>query len=186
MKHTGYIAYLVNTIALFSMLGGIACSSVSSTPAPAFSGPQATVLHAIDGDHLKIQLENRKYIVRLEGIDAPEMDQPYGIAAQRTLAKLVERKRVQIVGLNPSPLTPERVTARVIVRGKDINEKLLINGLAWILLENTNQRYADIVEEARARRVGVWQDHNSRPPWEHRAMRNATTRKIQARMNKLR
>ncbi len=52
------------------------------------------VTYVYDGDTIIVQADNQYYRIRLASIDAPELDQPYGLEAKRTLGKLVYNKPI--------------------------------------------------------------------------------------------
>lgn len=52
------------------------------------------VTYVYDGDTIMLQADKHYYRIRLASIDAPELDQPYGLEAKRALSKLVYNKPV--------------------------------------------------------------------------------------------
>lgn len=66
-----------------------------SPPAPAGSSEACTVLTVIDGDTIRARCSGRRVLVRLIGIDAPEIEGPHrraepgGQAARREMHRLV-------------------------------------------------------------------------------------------------
>ena len=134
---------------------------------PVLSG---TVTRVIDGDTIEVQLGSGPIRVRLNSIDTPERDQPWGPEAQTALAGRVNGKRVEL-----EPVTQDhydRLVAVVYLGGENINAWMVQQGDAWA--------YRDYLEDpsycaweavARASRLGLWSlPPGSRvAPWEWRA-----------------
>ena len=133
-----------------------------------------------DGDTVVITpLSGEKsFTCRLYGIDSPERayrskpGQPYGDEAGEGLKQLIYKQRVKVT------LTGEKSYRREICLikkdGVDINREMVKRGYAWAYREYLKGPYASeylIVEkEARAKRLGLWQQANPQPPWEFRRM----------------
>ena len=81
--------------------------------------------HVIDGDTIVIDGTH----VRLAGIDAPELDQPYGQKAKFALIALCKGKRV--TAILSDDMTYERVVAKCLLPdGTDLSAALVEQGLA--------------------------------------------------------
>ena len=126
----------------------------------------AKVDRVIDGDTIVLMDRTR---VRLEGIDAPERDQPFGPAATAALQYMVGRA---IYYVETDEDRYERMLATLYHRkeGYNINASLVCAGFAWWY-----ERYAPdnlLIEgcqkEAREASKGLWEDDDSVPPWEWR------------------
>lgn len=100
-----------------------------------------------DGD--TFHRDGRAY--RLWGIDTPELDQPWGVAAREVLRQLLTRGALETT-------RKERSWSREVVLceagGVDVSLELLKMGLAWYLPEFAPKRrdYREAEEEARRRR----------------------------------
>ena len=59
--------------------------TVTTPPQTSYAPPSSfiefTVVRIIDGDTIEVRLGNELYTVRYIGIDAPELDEPFGIEA---------------------------------------------------------------------------------------------------------
>lgn len=122
------------------------------------------VVDAHDGDTLRLDTGQR---VRLWGIDAPELKQPYGVASRDYLRVVVG----QVVTLEPHGEDKYGRLLAVVRLGKRcLNEELLAAGLAWWYRKYTpdERRYQALEAEARRRRVGLWAASGWMPPWEWR------------------
>jgi endonuclease YncB( thermonuclease family) len=121
-----------------------------------------------DGDTITVQLKDEKYNIRLWGIDAPELNQSFGLEAKKFLENLIQDKEVEIdvVGID----VWGRKLGKVYLNGKSINENLVKNGMAW-----WNDYYypkesnLEILEEnARNNKVGLWKEDSPTSPWRWR------------------
>ena len=130
-----------------------------------------------DGDSINVHGDGKTVVnIRLYGIDAPEMKQPFGYQAKKRLSKLVSRQTVDI-----EPLDTDRYGRTVaLVRLKDgtlVNEVMVADGLAWVYdqycLQDLCQRLSDLQADARQQRRGLWAESDPQRPsdWrrEHKA-----------------
>ena len=80
------------------LLALVSCQANSETkPAPAvFTGK---VIGITDGVTVKVLRDNQTVKIRLSGIDAPEMDQPFGKQSKRFVSKLIFGKTVDVKDL---------------------------------------------------------------------------------------
>lgn len=98
------------------------------------------------------------FTVRLFGVDAPELNEPYGRKAQAAARRHIDGKtvRVDVVGRGPYGQT----VGRAVVRGKSLGKILLRRGLA----RYDERRAPDAPElarlERRARKAGrgLWSE----------------------------
>lgn len=132
---------------------------------------EATCIKVADGDTIKVRLDDDSVEnVRLYGVDCPEKRQPFGERAMEFTKDMVLGKTVNI-----SPVTTDkygRTVAWVYVDGKCLDKELLKAGLAWHYKEYAKEKELAILEEeARAKKIGLWQDSNPTPPWEWRHSR---------------
>lgn len=122
-----------------------------------------------DGDTFVAQMDGGRTItVRLLGVDTPERNQPWGAESTHALSALVTNP----VSLEcPRKDRDGRWTCHIWNnKGVDINLMLVAQGNAW-----WEKRYApksialrDAERDARAQRVGLWQEDSPIPPWEWR------------------
>ena len=132
------------------------------------------VIRVVDGDTIILQEMNGKIIkVRLLGIDAPELDQPFGYESSALLTSFVENKMVYVASNKKDRY--QRLLGKVLMKEKDINYQLIKNGYAWHFKRySSNQKkndvllYADAEKEAQQFRRGLWKALSPTPPWEWR------------------
>ena len=140
---------------------------------PTMSG---TVTRVIDGDTIEVQLSSGPIRVRLNSIDTPENDQPWGPEAQAALARRVDGKRVEL-----EPVTQDRYDRLVVVvllDGENINAWMVQQGDAWAYRDYLDDPgYCAWEATARASQRGLWSlPPGSRvAPWEWRAARRGST-----------
>jgi endonuclease YncB( thermonuclease family) len=105
-------------------------------------------------------------VYRLDGIDAPELDQaclnaagdlyPCGQAATAALVKFIARRSVYCTDLRADPRYAERRMGQCYVDGTDLNHWLVENGWALSFEPEAQGRFKTDEAEARAGRFGLW------------------------------
>ena len=129
----------------------------------------AVVVQVIDGDSIQVQQNNKRYIlVRLFGIDAPELNQPYGLKSKRYLQKKVLNKPVKIKLLSRDSYG-RRLAILFDSDGRNVNLDLIRNGFAWVYKQYySDPKWLAIQEQASHERVGLWSQKKPIPPWIYR------------------
>ena len=92
----------------------------------------------IDGDTLRVAGQK----VRLQGLAAPEMDEPGGVEAKNAMIQLVERQEVscELDGTT----SYDRVVGICYVGGRDAAELLVVRGLARDCPRFSDGRYEEM------------------------------------------
>lgn len=156
---------------MYKLLTAIAVILLSLvTVAHAF---EARVVSVADGDTITVEPARggRRVKIRLHGIDAPEVRQPYGQAAKGFVSNAALYK---IVDIQETPQKRDRygrVVAVVKIPGAGIlQEMLLERGLAWVYTRYCKDcgAWEALYKQARKQRRGLWADRNPMPPWEWR------------------
>jgi endonuclease YncB( thermonuclease family) len=164
---------------------------IATGPLASAADLHGEVVGVSDGDTLAVLDATRTtHRVRLNGIDAPEKRQPYGMRAKEQLTALVFGKPVvvnwskrdrygRIVG-QVLLAAPTRCTTPECVASHDIGLALIEAGLAWHYKRYQHEqppadrsRYAGAEEDARARRAGLWHDPHPVAPWDYRGIRRS-------------
>jgi micrococcal nuclease len=122
----------------------------------------------IDGDTLIVECEKYQRTVNIEGIDAPELDQPWGKEVRSFVRDMVRGENVEIEVIDSEG---DSVIARVTVDGIDLSELLVSRGLAWVPEGSTDADLVGLSAKARELPCGLWMDPAAQPPWEFRAAR---------------
>lgn len=147
----------------------------------------ARVVGVHDGDTVTVLDGTRaQHKIRLAGIDAPELRQPFGQRARQYLADQVFSRDV-VLDCGKMDWRNKREVCVILLAGQDINLQQVEAGLAWWYRAYSRDQtpaqrkdYAAAETEARETRLGLWADDNPVPPWEwrHRG-RRAPTRELQ-------
>ena len=116
----------------------------------------------------------REYRVRLNGIDAPELQQPFGRKAQELLAGLLRDRPLRVVTLGED--RGGQVIGDVYVSLAPgaaetlLNVDLVERGWAWhfVRFAKDNKALAEAEQSARAARRGLWSEDGAVSPWDYR------------------
>ena len=113
-------------------------------------------IFVVDGDTIKGNLDSKRITIRLVEIDAPEMDQPFGVESKRFLKKLIENKKVTLIAEGKDRYG--RTLGELFVNKNNINEKMVKSGFAWVydryVKSSLLYSYQD---EAKSKNLGTWQ-----------------------------
>lgn len=119
-----------------------------------------------DGDTITILTEQKQQIkVRLFGIDAPELKQPYGKKSKQFLANLIAGEVVEVDESGKDRY--KRTIGTIYLNGADINAKMVENGYAWAY-RKFSKKYTAHESQAKKQDLGLWRDKEPIPPWEWR------------------
>jgi endonuclease YncB( thermonuclease family) len=135
---------------------------------------EGKVINVHDGDTVTVlDKDNHKTHIRLQGIDAPELKQKYGAESQKNLERMVMGKQVTIVWTKIDKY--RRTVGTIMLDGKDVNIEQVKAGLAWHFKKYEDEQkpedrltYAKAEAEARAAKLGLWQDADPTPPGDYR------------------
>lgn len=144
--------------------------SVASTPA-ATSG-EFGVVRVVDGDTITVVGSDRIDLsIRLRGIDAPELGQPYGFESKQALDALVSSAAVRLD--KPDKGKYGRYVANVFKGDTWINGRMVAGGHAWCDQMNSRSEELCAAEtEARLAHRGLWAAPDDPiAPWDWRARR---------------
>lgn len=159
-----------------SIAAEIARNPPKPTPQPKATEPAGDrwlVVGVHDGDTvLCLDEHNTQHKVRLVGIDAPEIGQPFGTVSRDGLRALVLRKSVTVHQHGQDRYG--RTLGSLEIDGDDVALRMLAAGLAWQFTRYSDDEHlADAERDARAARRGLWADGKAVPPWEWRASEKA-------------
>ena len=123
-----------------------------------------------DGDTITLLVAgNQQVKVRLAGIDAPELAQPYGQKAKQALSDLAFGKDARVESAGPDKYG--RTLGTVYVGAVNVNAMLIQKGVAWVYRQYPHPPEWERLEEfARNTSAGLWalQPDQRMPPWEWR------------------
>lgn len=147
----------------------LAClAGVLALPVPAAAAARAyraLVTSVVDGDTLWVRRSSGDpgVEIRLEGIDAPESCQRWGVQSRDALRGLLLGQRVLVYERARDAYG--RVIARVSLGGRDVGAWLVANGHAWSPgFRHRPGTYAALEAEARGARRGLWSHRRPREP----------------------
>ena len=154
-----------------SALALLLCLALAVPAYAAQESYEAVVLRVSDGASMLVRTTRGKRIkIRLYGIAAPEVNQPWGAEAKDALRQLLwETVTVQTMGDDAQ----KGAVAIVSYMGRCINLELAAAGNAWLDPKYCKAAWVcgqiKMAEaEARAQRKGLWADERPVAPWEWR------------------
>ena len=139
------------------------CATICHSSGPTYSGE---VVSIIDGDtiHVREYATKELHKGRLAGIDAPELDQPYGHNAKAALEAVLKYHTVQVQVQAQDKY--QREIATVSSKGADISAFMLRYGFAWHYKHfDSSTLYAQLEHFARSQHLGLWAYEGNVPPW---------------------
>ena len=138
------------------------------------------VVGVSDGDTIKVlSAEKREIKVRLDGVDAPEVGQPFGTAAKQFTSKAVFGQQVELVVKDTDRYG--RTVAVVLVGGRNLNQSLVKNGMAWWYRQYApnDASLRQLEAEARAAKIGIWSESKTAvAPWDWRRGKRPAAPKV--------
>jgi endonuclease YncB( thermonuclease family) len=129
----------------------------------------------IDGDIMTLVADdNRTLTFRLFAVDCPEPGQPYAEEAKELVRALVlDDPRLITVLDEVRDHDGQALAVVVLADGTTLNDRLLIEGLAWFDSRSCGmslfcEGMMELERQARTNRRGLWDDDDPVPPWEAR------------------
>lgn len=133
-----------------------------------------TVTSVHDGDTITLHTEAGTKKIRLAGIDAPEIKQPYGIESRDALRQDVLNRTVTVDTTKLDKYG--RSVGKVLIDDEDINLKQVTRGLAWVytgyikeLHQQDQLLYIAAEKAANDARIALWSRLEPVSPWVWRA-----------------
>ncbi len=141
---------------------------VSSTGMTVLTG-KVTAVH--DGDTLTLSTADITEQVRLQGMDAPELAQPFGDAARTALSQRTLHQSVRVAYIQRDRY--DRLLGQVFTADcSDVNHQMLVLGMAWFYkayaceLESTRRSRYELAEtQAHEQHLGLWSQSQPVAPW---------------------
>lgn len=120
------------------------------------------VLDILDGDTFTGLYKNKRIRIRLYGIDAPELNQPYGLNSRQILSRLISNKIVELSHISKGKYG--RTIAMVHYDGLNVNAEMVRLGAAWVYDEyceaSLRKTWNLYQYKAKRNRLGLWQFDN--------------------------
>lgn len=131
---------------------------------------QGRVVKVADGDTLTLLTpDKRQHKIRLNQIDAPESNQPWGKRSKEALITLVANKNVTVKVSGKDRYG--RLLGTPFLQSMDICKEQIKNGNAWVYVQYAKDAQLKNIEaQARKNRAGLWSLPESQrmSPWEWR------------------
>lgn len=133
---------------------------------------QIKIIKIYDGDTITALTSKKEKIkIRLYGIDAPELKQPFGKASKRHLIDLISNKSLNI---NEKGKDKYGRTLAVLYSGdQDINAQMVIDGYAWAY-DKFSKDYVVFQQNAQALKKGLWIDKDVVRPSDFRKLKKSS------------
>ena len=120
------------------------------------------VVSVHDGDTITILAQKKQIKIRLFGIDAPELKQPYGKKSKQFLSNSIAGQIVEVKENGNDRYG--RTIGTISLNGEDINAQMVENGYAWAY-RKFSKKYTAQESKAKSQKLGLWQDKEPIPPW---------------------
>lgn len=135
---------------------------------------EGKVIGVHDGDTITVlDQDNKKFNIRLQGIDAPELKQEFGAVSQKNLSGMVLGKQVKIFWNKVDKY--RRTVGTIMLDGRDINIEQVKAGVAWHFKKYEDEQspedrrtYAAAEQAARVAKLGLWNIANPLAPGDWR------------------
>lgn len=133
---------------------------------------QIKIIKIYDGDTITaLTSQKEKIKIRLYGIDAPELKQPFGKASKRHLIDLISNKSLYI---NEKGKDKYGRTLAILYNGdQDINAQMVIDGYAWAY-DKFSKDYVAFQQNAQALKKGLWSDKDVVRPSDFRKLKKSS------------
>lgn len=129
---------------------------------------EGKVVKIIDANTIELETkEEGNFIIKLWGIDCPEIDQPHGNEAQAKISDLLLKKKIsaEVKGKDRKGV---RLAIITLKNGSAVNEQMLTEGHAWAEMYYAKGFYSSHEAEARNKKIGLWAHPQQTPPWVYR------------------
>ena len=129
---------------------------------------EGRIIQVIDGDTYVFQTEEGSFIVRMQGIDAPERDQLFSRESAEFLKRCLNKNAVTVKhGYDQY----DRTLGTLFVDSININLLSIKGGYSWHYKRYSSSiEYARAEKYARSRKLGLWNLKNPIAPWDWRQM----------------
>ena len=132
---------------------------------------QGRVVKVADGDTITLlDAANMQHRIRLDKIDAPEKNQPFGDASRKHLAALVAGKIVEVEWTKMDKYGRILGTVWTMLPDRtDVNLQMVEDGFVWHYKHfDDTPSYAAAETAARMAKRGLWKAPAPIPPWTFR------------------
>ena len=136
----------------------------------------AKVVGVSDGDTIDVLTADKKKVrIRIDSIDAPEKDQPFGTKAKSALAASIFGKVVTVQKTGDDKRY-KRTVAFVQLDGRDVSTAMVAAGFAWEYTQySDSDSLGKLQTVAQKEKRGLWADPKATPPWKFRRSKKKKT-----------
>ncbi len=121
-------------------------------------------IRVVDGDTIQAEVKGKEIKIRLIEIDAPEMNQPFGVQSKNFLNKLLYEKDVTLISQGEDRYG--RTLGEIYANGQSANSLMIKSGFAWVydryVKDSSLYKYQD---QAKAENLGLWRAKDPIAPW---------------------
>lgn len=129
------------------------------------------VVEAQSGDTLIVLDQGKLLTLRVAFVEAPKLDQPYGLASRKSLEELCKGKNASYQ--RQSAQEGGAIRAVVLCDDVDAGRLQLKRGLAWVRPGPKTDPALTLIQDFVWRDgIGLWADANPVPPWEWTESKN--------------
>jgi endonuclease YncB( thermonuclease family) len=136
-----------------------------------FANEEGLIIHVVDGDTVHLLNDKQEKLkVRLHYIDAPELDQSYGMESKFVLEQLILNKKVTVISDKKDKY--KRLLGVISLDEMDVNLEMIKSGAAWHFkkyakFDQASDQYMiyDKNEhQAKLKKTGLWKE-KAISPW---------------------
>ncbi len=124
------------------------------------------ILKVIDGNTLKVStIAGDTFIVKLKGVDAPELGQEFAQESLNYLQELVADKKV-LVEYSGKDRWGNRLVHVTTKSGISVNEVMIKEGYGWVdRFFVSQENLMELQEAAKTKNAGLWVKEEPMAPW---------------------
>jgi micrococcal nuclease len=136
-----------------------------------FSQYKGKITKVYDGETFWVKMENGDIdSVKLWGVDCPELEQQYGVAAQKNLESHINRE----ISMEYKTRDKNNFMLAIVSYKTKNNEEIILNqmlieqGYAWKNKFTDDKKLEKLQKQAEKNNAGLWRNSDPTPPWEWR------------------
>lgn len=141
-----------------------------ASPSAAQQTLQCEVVSVHDGDSIRVRCPGTRGTqrVRMNQIDAPELEQSFGKRARDRLRELCPPRSPVTIELQGRDQY-DRLLGNVRCGNRNINEEMVAGGYAWVYDQHVKDRKLySLQDSARREKKGLWATRDPQAPWRWR------------------
>jgi micrococcal nuclease len=148
---------------MFSICLVLLALSLSPRLAAAEVGFQGHVIAVRSCDEIAVRHKAKIIAVRIAGIDCPGRKQPFAMSAKSFVGKLVNKHTISVKPVGHD--RQRRVWANVFLPdGRSLAYEMVKSGWAQASASAVDERLAELEQEARRAKLGLWNNMHPVPP----------------------